>query len=244
MLSCLLNDLIIPLGHDFFEPQPIKDAAVFHLRVITHDWPDAFTRRILGQLRQAATPDTKLVITDYILPHACEDNTGDAGVVKTLAPPGSKLLANLGKANANAFWLDMVVSSDYLFFFFQNLMVFQMCVMFNSQERTLREISQVALSAGWAVREVVRKTEGTLFGSVVAVPVSIPQTPELILPAVEQEISMAQNVQIDSFDSDSKLVPFPTFRRAAVASRRLEPDCKKVPELRWKRRRGLSCSQW
>jgi hypothetical protein len=83
---------------------------VFLLRVITHDWPDGFVARILLQLRLAATPQTKLILMDYVLPFACEDRTGDIGAVRTMAPPSSGLLPNLGKANANAFWLDMTES--------------------------------------------------------------------------------------------------------------------------------------
>lgn len=32
------------------------------------------------------------------------------GTVKSLAPKGSPLLPNLGKANANAYWMDLTVS--------------------------------------------------------------------------------------------------------------------------------------
>ena len=87
---------------------------MFLLRVITHDWPDEFVARILLQLRQAATPQTKLILMDYVLPFACEDRTGSIGAVRTMAPPSSGLLSNLGKANANAFWLDMTESSPLL----------------------------------------------------------------------------------------------------------------------------------
>ena len=83
---------------------------MFLLRVITHDWPDEFVARILLQLRHTATPKTKLILADYVLPLACEDHTEDIGAVRTLAPPSSGLLPNLGKANANAFWLDMTAS--------------------------------------------------------------------------------------------------------------------------------------
>ncbi|GAW03924.1 S-adenosyl-L-methionine-dependent methyltransferase [Lentinula edodes] len=33
--------------HNFFTPQPIKDAAVYFLRLIIHDWPDEDARKIL-----------------------------------------------------------------------------------------------------------------------------------------------------------------------------------------------------
>ena len=102
--------ICIRAGHDFLTPQPVQNAAVFLLRVITHDWPDEFVTHILLQLRHAAIPQTKLMLVDYVLPLACEDCTQDIGAVRTLAPPSSGLLPNLGKANANAFWLDMTAS--------------------------------------------------------------------------------------------------------------------------------------
>ena len=97
-------------AHDFLTPQPVQNAAVFLLRVVLHDWPDESATRILLQLRHAATPQTKLVLVDPILPLACEDHTEDVGAIRTLAPPSSGLLPNLGKANSLPFWLDMTVS--------------------------------------------------------------------------------------------------------------------------------------
>ena len=97
--------------HDFFTPQPIGDAAVFLLRVVLHDWPDDFARRILLNLREAATPETKLLIADFVLPLACADSAGGLegveGAESVLAP--GPLLPNLGKASANAYWMDLTV---------------------------------------------------------------------------------------------------------------------------------------
>lgn len=75
----------------------------------------SFTCRMLRLLRDAAGPDTKLLIVDVILPLACYDDTEDAGepipgAERTLAPAGSPLLANLGKANASEYLLDISVS--------------------------------------------------------------------------------------------------------------------------------------
>ncbi|KAH9830194.1 S-adenosyl-L-methionine-dependent methyltransferase [Rhodofomes roseus] len=178
-------------AHDFFRPQPLwptvlRDTsgvankedipAVFLLRVITHDWPDLYVTRLLLHLRRAAGPDTKLLLADWILPLACIDEDPDPetprervemtdkmkiqplpGTVRTLAPEGSPLLPNLGKANANAYWLDLT-----------------MRVTFNAQERTLREIAALTLTAGWRIVQVTR-TEGSLFGHVIAVPTDVPQ---------------------------------------------------------------------
>ncbi|EKM77727.1 hypothetical protein AGABI1DRAFT_11256, partial [Agaricus bisporus var. burnettii JB137-S8] len=127
--------------HDFFTPQPVKQAAVFLLRVVLHDWPDNFARRILLRLREAATPDTKLLLGEFILPLACPDETGDIslegiqGIESALGSP--PLLSNLGKASANAYWMDMTMQ-----------------VVFNAQERTLREIVALAASVGWRVIRV------------------------------------------------------------------------------------------
>ena len=59
-----------------------------------------------------------------------------------------------------------------------------MRVMFNAQERTLRELAALARSAGWKIVQVTR-TEGALFGHLVAVPVEIPAE-TLALPAFEE----------------------------------------------------------
>jgi|SRR5882762_2773044 hypothetical protein len=88
-------------AHDFFNPQPILDASVFLLRIVLHDRSDSFARKILLRLR------------DHILPLACVgDFDGDGeveveGAERMLAPP--PLLANLGKASANAYNMDMTV---------------------------------------------------------------------------------------------------------------------------------------
>ncbi|KAF9559940.1 hypothetical protein CPC08DRAFT_665869, partial [Agrocybe pediades] len=147
--------------HDFFTPQPVKNAAVFLLRVVLHDWPDDYARKILLHLRDAATPDTKLLIADFILPLACPEDMGSdggldgiEGAEPLLAP--SPLLPNFGKASANVYWMDLTMQ-----------------VMFNAQERTLREMNNLAASAGWKIVKVTR-TVGSLFGYLVAVPVSIP----------------------------------------------------------------------
>lgn len=89
------------------------------------------------------------------------------------------LLPNLGKASANGYWMDLTVriapSSasgrmlDLLLTAF-GLITLQMNVMFNSQERTLREIVALALSAGWKVIKLTQPP-GSLFGYIVAVPI-------------------------------------------------------------------------
>jgi hypothetical protein len=114
----VLMSVSLVIVHDFFTPQPVKQAAVFLLRVVLHDWPDNFARRILLRLREAAMPTTKLLLGDFILPLACPDETEDIslegieGIESALGSP--PLLSNLGKASANAYWMDMTVRSYLL----------------------------------------------------------------------------------------------------------------------------------
>ncbi|KAF8908192.1 hypothetical protein CPB84DRAFT_1744364 [Gymnopilus junonius] len=147
--------------HDFFTPQPVRNASVFLLRCVLHDWPNDFAQQILLRLREAATPETKLVIADFLVPLACADDVsttpGSDGVegAEIILPP-APLLPNLGKANANVYWMDLTMQ-----------------VMFNSQERTLREIVDLTSSAGWKIVKVT-KTPGSSLGYLIAVPVSVP----------------------------------------------------------------------
>ena len=97
-------------AHDFFEPQPQKNASVFFLKHIMHDWSDQYCVKILKQLRAAATPQTKLVLMDSIMPFACHDASGEdegndiSGAAPREAP--APLLANFGAVN------EMVCSSS------------------------------------------------------------------------------------------------------------------------------------
>ena len=83
-----------------------------------------------------------------------------------------------------------------------------MHVTFNSKERTLREMTDIALSAGWQVTEVIRRPGGSLFGSIVAVPISVPPSRTLLSPFIEQEITeRSVSPVVDTFYSRSRLPP-------------------------------------
>ncbi|EPQ51575.1 O-methyltransferase [Gloeophyllum trabeum ATCC 11539] len=139
--------------HEFFEPQPQKNASVFVLRTILHDWPDSDCEVILRHLRAAATPRTRLVIGDYLISYACPD-TGAAGSLAGYkpieAPP--PLLANLGKASATAYALDMSMFTN-----------------FNGQERTLRHFLDLTARCGWQAIQVYR-CDDSPFGFLVSKP--------------------------------------------------------------------------
>ncbi|KAF4446290.1 fusarubin cluster-methyltransferase [Fusarium austroafricanum] len=55
-------------AYDFFTPQPIKNADVYLLRTILHDWPDADAIKILQGVVAAMGPTSRLLIMDMVLP--------------------------------------------------------------------------------------------------------------------------------------------------------------------------------
>lgn len=90
-------------AHDFFTPQPVLDASVFILRSITHDWADAYTRKILQRLRDAARTDTKLLVCDLVIPHAVRVANRFPNIAGAEEPPTPEpLIPHLG---AVGYWL-------------------------------------------------------------------------------------------------------------------------------------------
>ena len=100
--------------HNFFEPQPIKDADVFLLHMIIHDWSDKYCIQILKNLRKVAVVGkTTLVIVEAIMDHACEVKEIYMPVKETGAvvkPAPAPLLPNFGGANSPPYAIDIVVS--------------------------------------------------------------------------------------------------------------------------------------
>ena len=91
-----------------------------------------------------------------------------------------------------------------------------MQVMFNSQERTLRESVTLALSAGWKIVRVSR-TSGSSFGYMVAVPVTIPPQPE-------------KTVDVRSFEGQISRDPIKTKTQGE------DPECD-IPTTAYKERK-------
>ncbi|KAK2616920.1 hypothetical protein QQS21_000008 [Conoideocrella luteorostrata] len=55
-------------SHDFSQKQPVSNAAVYVLRMIIHDWPDAEASKILNNIALALGPKSTLLIMDTVLP--------------------------------------------------------------------------------------------------------------------------------------------------------------------------------
>ncbi|KAF5387589.1 hypothetical protein D9757_006615 [Collybiopsis confluens] len=140
-------------SHNFFDTQPVKNAAVFLVRAVCHDHPDAVVIQILSLLRAAAQSYTILIIGDHIMPYACSDDTSAAEIVgaqSRLVP--SPLLANAGKASSAAFYMDMTMQA-----------------MFNARERTLDSQIELLKASGWSV-DRVSLNAFSRFGYIIAVP--------------------------------------------------------------------------
>lgn len=61
----------------FFEPQPIKDAAVYYFRRIFHDWPDAECIQILENLVPSMQKGSRLILCDLVVKPPGMDNLVD-----------------------------------------------------------------------------------------------------------------------------------------------------------------------
>ncbi|PMD66568.1 o-methyltransferas-like protein [Hyaloscypha bicolor E] len=63
---------------DFFTPQPVKNAQIYYLRRIMHNWQDNEARKILKNIADAMAPDSRLLIGEMVVPDKPE------GVDKTV----------------------------------------------------------------------------------------------------------------------------------------------------------------
>ncbi|KLO19077.1 S-adenosyl-L-methionine-dependent methyltransferase [Schizopora paradoxa] len=144
-------------AHDFLTPNPIKNPDVFLMRYITHDWADDYVKTMLHHLREAAGPNTRLVIMDRIVPYTCsipKDKEGVqqfTGLVESKYPP------------------PVTIATPSNFAFGAGVMML-LCI--NGQERTIKQFDEVFASAGWKIDSVVQhEGSGALPSTICAVPI-------------------------------------------------------------------------
>ncbi|KAF2140454.1 uncharacterized protein K452DRAFT_359532 [Aplosporella prunicola CBS 121167] len=53
---------------DYFKEQPSKGALIYYLRRVMHDWSDKYNVQILSHIRDAMTPESRILITDQVIP--------------------------------------------------------------------------------------------------------------------------------------------------------------------------------
>ena len=56
------------MKHDFFKPQPVRNAKAYYLRTVLHDWPDKQAREILSNIRGTMSKHSILLINENALP--------------------------------------------------------------------------------------------------------------------------------------------------------------------------------
>nr|GAT61031.1 predicted protein [Mycena chlorophos] len=149
-------------AHDFFKPQPVKDADVFFLRYIAHNWNDGLFVKILQNLRDVAKPSTKLIIVEKILSFATIAPATDIpGAAKPSAP--APLLPNWGVGTAEFYLYDVAVHN-----------------MLGGGERTLDGFVDVLALGKWKVVSV-HHTKGSQLSHIVAVPITNSNEPKCAL---------------------------------------------------------------
>lgn len=145
--EALSSNLVTLSGHDFFQAQPVHNAAVFMLRIVLHDWADPEVKSILKHLRAAATPSTKLVLAEKIVPYACSSNNQFTDIPG--ADQGSDIPAvlngNPGCAEGLVYTIDM-----------------QMLALLNAQERTVGQWVEATQGTGWKFVRILRGAMSSL----------------------------------------------------------------------------------
>ncbi|KAI0941969.1 hypothetical protein AcW1_009688 [Taiwanofungus camphoratus] len=147
--------------HDFFQPQPASNnsnIAVFLLRMILHNWPDAECVQILKRVRESIgdNKSARIVIVDNIMLYASRDQTvegQDTGKADPGALAPEPLLPNWGAANSLSYKQDINMLSNH-----------------NACERTVPEFGGLLSQGGFRIVEVHQAHQSWL-PQIVAVPV-------------------------------------------------------------------------
>ncbi|KAG6844749.1 hypothetical protein H0H93_016360, partial [Arthromyces matolae] len=94
---------------------------------------------ILKALREAARADTRLVVIDNIVAHACHDPSIEQGSGFSYEEAPAPILPNYGAANVMPYMIDI-----------------GMMLWLNAQERTLKELDELLRSTGWKLVDAKR----------------------------------------------------------------------------------------
>ncbi|KAH9475963.1 4-O-methyltransferase 1 [Psilocybe cubensis] len=123
-------------AHNFFDEQPIKNASVFYLRHVLHDWPMPDMVKILQRLRDVAAANTTLIILDYILPYSCkmfaDKDAVSIASARYYSEAPEPLLPNYGAVSHGPYTMDLTMMFHY-----------------NSQEHTYLSLKSLLDASGW-----------------------------------------------------------------------------------------------
>lgn len=148
---------VIIQGHNLFDPQPVKDADLFFLRCVIHDWANSYSVEILRHLRKAAAVGkTRLLLIDKVVSYSCKDYTSAISDIELPAelPIPEGLLPNLGRAS----------SMNYL----SDILMLSTC---NGEERTIGTWNDITKQAGWKITRIWSPTPGSMLCHILVEPV-------------------------------------------------------------------------
>ncbi|KAI0966730.1 S-adenosyl-L-methionine-dependent methyltransferase [Xylaria arbuscula] len=111
------------MAHDIFEENPVRNADIYWLRYILHDWSDDYCIKILSQIRKAMGDNSRLLIADQVM-----NTTLGCDELKAAPEP---LLANYGHYGRYSHQRDLAMMS-----------------IINGIERTPSQLKQILDSSG------------------------------------------------------------------------------------------------
>ncbi|KIV85191.1 hypothetical protein PV11_00918 [Exophiala sideris] len=83
---CVLDDIsaedlpgVTKMAHDFFQEQPVRNAQVYYIRRVMHDWQDKDAARIMKAILPAMAKDSRIIISDMAIPEPV--TARDAGAI-------------------------------------------------------------------------------------------------------------------------------------------------------------------
>ncbi|XXH01905.1 hypothetical protein Hte_008267 [Hypoxylon texense] len=127
--TALTSGKVQLMEHDFFQENPVKDAEVYWMRYVLHDWSDDYCIQILSQIRKAMGPKSRILIVDQVM------NT-TLGCEELKAAP-EPLLANYGAYVRNSHLQDLT-----------------MMAVINGVERTPKQLKKLLETAGLKIRKI------------------------------------------------------------------------------------------
>ncbi|KAL1999484.1 hypothetical protein VTN02DRAFT_4451 [Thermoascus thermophilus] len=65
------------MAHDFFAPQPVKNAHAYYIRRCFHGWTDAHCVQILERIVPAMASDSRVLIAEMVVPEYGSERPGD-----------------------------------------------------------------------------------------------------------------------------------------------------------------------
>lgn len=113
LLSPDIRERVTFMQHDFFSPQPLRDASAFFIRQCTHNWCDRDVITIFRSFvpgLEGSPPGTPLLINDTVMP---EPGTWPAHAEKAIRQMDLLMLIGLGaKQRTKAEFEDLLKKAD------------------------------------------------------------------------------------------------------------------------------------